>query len=265
MKKGYAQIPDGQVHYLIAGSGQPILLLHQTPMSSDEYADIIPILADKYRVIAMDSLGYGNSDIPPREYEIEDFARSVISFLDVMGIQKTSIVGHHSGASIAVEVAAKYHQRVDKLILSGCPTMDAKEWKEFYASFQGQLPPPRPVADDGQFIMSTWQLFKLWAPKTSPEIRIRPLFLSLMQRIRPYDTHHAVYRHDIKSLLPLIKSPTLLIGGTRDIIFHLLERSHSSIPRSKIQTIEDAGVLICFEKPREFAKAILNFMESPGI
>lgn len=264
MKKAYAQIPEGQVHYVTDGSGDPVLLLHQTPMSSDEYSGIVPILAQSYRVIAMDTLGYGNSDIPPREYEVEDYARSVISFLDVLGIKKTSIVGHHTGASIAVEVAAKNPDRVDKLILSGCPTMDAKEWEEFLASSRRQSPPPE-IADDGQFIMNSWQLFKRWAPNTDPKTRIRPLVLSLMQYIRPYDAHYAVYRHNIKPLLPLIQSPTLLIGGTRDIIFNLLERTQSLLPRSKTKIFEDAGVLICFEKPREFAQAILDFMKDPTV
>jgi hypothetical protein len=54
-RRAYVDIPEGQVHYQTAGSGEPILLLHQTPQSSDEYAMcLMPILAEKYHVIAMD-------------------------------------------------------------------------------------------------------------------------------------------------------------------------------------------------------------------
>jgi len=261
MKKGYVTITEGQVHYLTDGSGSPVLMLHQTPFSSDEFADIIPILARKYWVIAMDTLGYGNSDLPSREYEITDFADSVISFLDVMGIPRASLVGHHTGASIAADVAARYPQRVDKLVLSGCPTMDAQEWEEFWANIRSQAPPPPPIADDGEFIMRMWRLYRGWAPGTNPETCIRPLRSSLLQTTRPYDAHRAVDRHDIKSLLPLITCPTLLIGGTRDVIFNLLELSHSLIPQSKVKVIEDVGVLVCLEKPQEFAQAILDFMD----
>jgi pimeloyl-ACP methyl ester carboxylesterase len=56
----------------------------------------------------------------------------------------------------------------------------------------------------------------------------------------------------------------LLIGSTRDVIFDLLERSRQLIPQSKIKIIEDAGVLVCFEKPQEFAQALLDFMQDPS-
>ena len=119
IRKCFVDIPDGQVFYRAGGSGEPILFLHQSPMSSDEFLDILAILAKDYRVLAMDTMGYGNSDTPSHEYEIVDFARSVINFLNALGIQKASIVGHHTGASIAAEVAAAYPERVDKLMLSG--------------------------------------------------------------------------------------------------------------------------------------------------
>ncbi len=59
MKKAYADLPEGQIHYLTAGEGEPLVLLHQTPLSLDEYLDMIPSLAKSNKVIAMDSPGYG--------------------------------------------------------------------------------------------------------------------------------------------------------------------------------------------------------------
>jgi len=264
MKKGYVEIPEGQVHYLTDGSGPPVLLLHQTPLSSDEFADVVPILARKYWVIAMDTLGHGNSDLPPREYEIADFADSVINFLDVMGISRASLVGHHTGASIAADLTARYPQRVDKLVLSGCPAMDAREWEEFWTNIRKQIPAPPPIADDGAFILRIWRTYRGWTPGTSPEICLRPLATSVLQATRPYDAHRAVDRHDIKTLLPLITSPTLLIGSSRDVLFDLLERSQRLIPKSKTKVIEDAGALVCLEKPQEFAQAVLDFLEGPS-
>ena len=76
MKRGYIDIPEGQIHYRTAGSGEPLLLLHRSPSSSEEFGDVIPILARDYWVVAMDTPGYGNSDDPPRVYEIADYARN---------------------------------------------------------------------------------------------------------------------------------------------------------------------------------------------
>ena len=72
MRKGYIDIPEGQIHYRTAGNGEPVLLLHMTAQSSMEFESIIPILAKSYRVVAMDTLGHGNSDNPPGGFRIEE-------------------------------------------------------------------------------------------------------------------------------------------------------------------------------------------------
>ena len=59
MKKAYVDIPEGQIHYRIEGSGEPVLLLHAAVTSSDEYTRVIPFLAKTYCAIAMDFLGNG--------------------------------------------------------------------------------------------------------------------------------------------------------------------------------------------------------------
>ena len=61
--RGFVSTPHGQVHYRTAGAGEPLLLLHQTSRSSDEFAEMLPILGRSRRVIAMDTLGYGDSDL----------------------------------------------------------------------------------------------------------------------------------------------------------------------------------------------------------
>jgi len=258
MGKAYANIPEGQIHYRTEGRGPNLLLLHQAPMSGDEFADMIPILAKNYRVVAMDTLGHGNSDDPPREYEIEDFARSVINFLDILGINKTNILGHHTGATIAVELAAAYPGRVDKLILSGCPVWEPEEWKVFLSQ-----PMTRDLAmtDDGQFLTKTWEKYKSMSPHSNPELWFKPFIISLKARTRPYDAHFAVARYNIKPRLRLIKSPTLLTSGSEDVFVHQLESTKNLIPRCRTEVIEGGGFFVCFERPEEFAQAALDFLE----
>ena len=71
----------GDVHYIDVGSSEtpPLVLLHQTPRSIDEFADAIPLLAVEHRVIAMDNPGYGCSDIPPRQPTVEELSLIHIS------------------------------------------------------------------------------------------------------------------------------------------------------------------------------------------
>jgi len=257
VKKGYVDIPEGQVHYQTDGSGENLLLLHQSPMSSDEFADMIPILAKNCRVVAMDTLGHGNSDDPPHEYEIEDFARSVISFLDALGINKTSIVGHHTGAVIAVEVAAAYPKRVDKIILSGCPVLRPEEWQ---ALLSQPMSRDLEMTHDGRFLNKKWEKYMSMSHHVNPELWFKPFIISLKARTRPYDAHFAVARYDIKPRLHLIKSPTLVISGSEDMFLNQLESTKSLLRRCTARVIEGGGVFVCFEKPKEFAQVILDFL-----
>jgi len=127
VQRGFANTPEGQIHYAMAGQGKPVLFLHQTPRSWDEYRDVLPLIGKKYWAIAMDTVGFGDSYKPEKKGSIEEYARGVIGFLDAMSIDRVSIVGHHTGGVIAVEVAASYPERVDKLILSSTPYVDAKD------------------------------------------------------------------------------------------------------------------------------------------
>ena len=96
VRRAFADTPPGPIHYRAAGCGPAVLLLHQTPRSSDEYRDVIPLLAGRRRVVAMDTIGYGDSYRPARTCGIEDYARGALGLLDALGIARTAVVGHHT-------------------------------------------------------------------------------------------------------------------------------------------------------------------------
>ena len=81
------------MHYRIEGKGEPILLLHMAVASSDEYTRVMHFLSKKYCAIALDFLGTGDSDPAPYAYQVSDHARSVVSFMDSLGIKKASYSG----------------------------------------------------------------------------------------------------------------------------------------------------------------------------
>ena len=97
-RRGFAEVADGVVHYAEAGSGPAVLLLHQTPRSWDEYRDVLPLLGARFRAIAMDTIGFGESSKPPWEATIERFARVALDLLDALGVERASVVGHHTAA-----------------------------------------------------------------------------------------------------------------------------------------------------------------------
>ena len=261
-RRAYTDIPEGQVHYQTEGSGEPLLLLHQSPLSSDEYSDMIPILGKSYWVIAMDTPGYGKSDRPPRQYEIPDYARCVVSFLDTLGIKKARMVGDHTGASIAVEVAAGYPERVEKLILSGCPHYEPEVRKARLADPKYD---PMEIEEDGSHLLKIWQIPRNFAPCSKPESWHRVVVDYLAAGVHAVDTWHAVFRHDIELRLPLIKCPTLLISGSEDLFLHRMEASASLIRKCRTRVIQGGGDVIAYERGSEFTQAILEFMKDSGV
>src|SRR5262245_10610891 len=155
VEKAYAQTPDGLVHYVSAGEGETLLLLHETPRSSRMYSGMIPHLA-AFRVIAPDTLGFGNSDRAPDGYSIADYAANVVSLMDSLGLSRAHIFGDHTGAAIAVETAIAAPGRVAGAVLSGLPFWldDAERVARHQQVVARDLISP---AEDGSHLVKIWQ------------------------------------------------------------------------------------------------------------
>ena len=119
MKRGYANTPEGQIHYYTHGRGEALLMLHETPRSALSFAPLMRRMGGRFRCLAPDTLGFGMSDAPPAKGKIEDLARSMIHFLDEHGIERAHVLGFHTGNKIAAAIAAGYPDRVAKVILVG--------------------------------------------------------------------------------------------------------------------------------------------------
>ena len=118
-RRAYAQGPFGQVHFHEAGpaNGVPLVLLHQAPVSARQFEPVYARLAARgVRAIGVDMPGFGFSDPTPFVPGIEDYARAIPAVLDALGLAKASILGHHTGALVATEVALQFPGRIDRLV-----------------------------------------------------------------------------------------------------------------------------------------------------
>lgn len=114
-------LPHGPVGLTRLGSGPVVVLLHQTPRSADEYRDVIPRLAAAGRTaLAIDTPGFGGS-APVPEPSIEAWAAVVHEILDALAVERAAVVGHHTGGSIAVQVAASRPSAPTAEARCGCP------------------------------------------------------------------------------------------------------------------------------------------------
>ncbi|MET7850610.1 alpha/beta fold hydrolase, partial [Streptomyces avermitilis] len=124
LRKGYVPSPFGQLHYVECGTGEPVLLLHQTPRSWTEYLDVLPLVGAEHRAIAMDTLGFGASAKPEGPHSVERFADAAGALIEELKLERFHLVGHHTGGVIAVELAARHQDRVASLLLSATPFID---------------------------------------------------------------------------------------------------------------------------------------------
>ncbi len=259
IRRGFADTPEGQIHYAAAGRGKAVLLLHQTPRSWDEYRDVLPVIGEKYRAIAMDTVGMGDSYELEKEASIEAYAQGVISFLDAMSIDRASIVGHHTGGVIALEVAASYPDRVDKLVLSSAPYVDAKD-----REMRKTRPPIDEVElkEDGSHLAELWQRRMAFYPKNRPDLLTRFVRDALKVWDRMEEGHQAVNAYKMEDKTPLIKAPTLVIAGTEDpFSFPQIKPLSDSIEGSRTDSIRGGMVPMVDQMPEEFARVVIDFLD----
>ncbi len=104
----FVQVEGSRMHFVEAGEGDPILLLHGNPTSSYLWRNVIPHLAPHGRVIAVDLIGMGRSDKPALEYTFADHARYVEGFIEALDLRDVTVVVHDWGSALGFDYAARH-------------------------------------------------------------------------------------------------------------------------------------------------------------
>ncbi len=269
IKRAFLDTEDGQILYRIGGEGEPLVLLHQQPRSSDEFRELMPILAQNRQVIAMDLMGFGDSDKPPRMYSIADYAKTVIALLDELDIKKASILGNHTGSFIAGEVAAAYRDRVNQLILCNFPCFVAEGKAKLLEIFAKGYD----IQEDGSHLMARWLARSKYVG--SAKLNHRWVLDDLKCFGYPMYAVWAVanYCLDAEARFSLINCPTLLFWGLEDVEqFERLGLSQAkdrflvtkAIPHGKVVEFEDGNICMMNQMPEEIAKVVVNFLDERG-
>ena len=268
IKKHYVDVSEGQIHYVEAGEGETVVLLHQAPFSSTEFLDVIPLLAAHFRVIAWDAPGHGMSYIPKQEYEIPDYLEALDELMAALGVDRAHLVGHHSGAEFAREFAARHPDKVGKVVQSGIarqppnPKTELTKAKEFFSQpYSRELK----LTPDGQFLVPTWDRYmQLAAPGTPLDVVLKSFVMGVDARLKPYDLHLAIQRFEGWTDPRQVETPMLLIAGDGDFFvnWERLEYTKSLYPNCELHPlIEGAGSFMPLSKPEAFANAVLEFLK----
>lgn len=214
--KGYVDTPMGTVHYRLIGQGDGpvIVLLHQTPWSMVQFAEIQSCLAARgVRSLAIDTPGYGMSDAPQGNPTIAQYADNIVPVLDALRIGRVIVAGHHTGAAIATAFAARHADRTAGLLLHGTPLYTETERAERIAgSWNG-----RPIAPDGTHLSEYFQRIRAYvgdAPGTLVTANWSTLFWYLSAGSDV--AHDAVFENDLGRDLAVVRSPVLILSDAGD-------------------------------------------------
>ena len=259
LKRGYFNTTDGQIHFGTAGEGPALLLIHQSSSSMEEYATLIPYLKDKFQLIVFDLPGHGLSSDPSSPPGVEEFTNVALAVVNHLNIEKCSILGHHGGALMTMNFAYRFPDRTEKIILSGTSGLKSEVEKE---EFSQNLANKKKVEldKDGQSLLLAWQRYVAYMPDAEINDVLRPFFNNIMTRMRPYDAHHTVLKWDRQPALENLSIPVLLLQGLQDEFVSHQENLLDIIPNSERKVIEDGGAFLFFDKAKECAKLIDDFL-----
>jgi len=261
IRRAFADLSGGQVHYAACGdpAAPVVLLLHQSPRSWREFHQVLPLLGKRWRAIAMDTAGFGDSDPLPGEASVEGWATVAHELLDALGIARAHVVGHHTGGVIALEMAAAYPAQVASLVLSSIFYNDAAFRLE-----RTRRPQVDKVqfSDDGSHLLALWQGRQAFYPPDRPDLVQAFVADALRAAGDPHDGHHVVGVYRMEERIGRVKQPTLIVASKQDPTAAHAQHLQAHLPHAQRVEIEQGRVPLPDQLPQTFAQVVLQFLDS---
>jgi pimeloyl-ACP methyl ester carboxylesterase len=268
----YISVNSMDIRYAVRGSGRPLLLLHGFCEFLETWDFNLRPLGEHYQVYAIDLPGHGLSDKPYLDYNIAFFTDFTVSFMETLGIDRASIIGHSFGGAIGISIAASYPEKVERLILESSFGLDND------ISLLHKLCSVPVIAKTGGSRARTALKERLNLEFYKPDFVAQEivgrsyLFMQMPEarRVMLNIMHNWVDANGLRpeaimmDRLHLIKSPTLVIHCAQDRI-HPLRLSQNAwhlIPNAQLKILSYCGHCPHIEKASEFNEAVIEFLEA---
>jgi 2-hydroxy-6-oxonona-2,4-dienedioate hydrolase len=246
-----------KIHYVEAGRGIPLILIHGLADDTTIWDPVIPHLAARFRVIALDQIGFGRSDKPLLNYRISTFVDFLDGFMSELKIERASLIGNSLGGWVAAAYALEHPERIERLVLC-----DAAGYAELAKTMD-----PRAMS---ALHLASREDIRYLGPLTFRDERFyRDIDAIFKQRMTAGDNYtvgqflESMVRGDdvLDNRVRMINRPTLVIWGRNDKLIPLSfgERFHQEIANSQLQIIDNCGHIPQLECPTEFSAAVLQF------
>lgn len=263
--EGTATVYGVKIHYVEAGSGPVVVLLHGLGGNTTNWAFNIAPLAAKYRVIVPDQIGFGKSDKPLINYRIATYVDFLDAFLKELKIERASLVGNSMGGWVAAAYTLAHPEKVERIVLA-----DAAGFSFAPGFDTSQLIKLNPSTREGMKELVSRVFY-------NKIIFMSDAFIdsSMVARINAGDGHtirsiteSIIRREDfLDNRLSAIKHPVLIIWGREDGLLPLSdgERFKKEIPGAQLIIFEQCGHVPQVEKAADFNAAVLKFLAASPV
>jgi len=176
MQSKFAEVNGVRLHYLTAGEGDPVVLLHGYAQTSHMWLPLIAKLADKHMVIAPDLRGFGQSSAPDDGYTKAAMAQDIHALVKSLNYDRIRLVGHDIGLMVAYAYAAQYPEDIDRLVLMEAFLPGVGDWNSVFLlrdlwhfHFYGETPLALVTGRERIYLEHFWNDFAADAKKSVPE------------------------------------------------------------------------------------------------
>jgi pimeloyl-ACP methyl ester carboxylesterase len=233
---------DAALSYQVQGSGPPLLLIHGLAGSGRWWAKNVDALAAHFQIYVIDLIGFGGSRV--RSYGdrfiLNEAADVLLAFMDRLGIDRASLMGHSMGGHIAAALTARTPERVERLVLVDAAALPIRRGAARHLLALSVSLPRFPARFLPVLLVDSWRagLRTIWRAG-------RELLVS-----------------DIQAEVAQIRVPTLVVWGARDRIVptSLGRQLAASVPGAELLVVEGAGHNPMWERPDVFNRAVLRFL-----
>ena len=268
-----AEIDGAKLHYMTAGRGTPLILLHGYAETSLMWKPIIPALAKRFTVIAPDLPGIGDSDIPADGLDMKSAAIRIHDLAKSLGVQGAEVVGHDIGLMVAYAYAAQFPAEVTKLVLMDAFLPGVPGWEAVYNNpgiwhfrFNGPTPEALVQGRERTYFDYFWNDFAADKTHSIPEADRKAYAAAYARpgRMHAGWAYFVSFLQAAKDFAQLSQTkltmPVLTIGGDKSLGDALGQQAKLVATDATVVVLKDTGHWLMEERPKETTEALLKFL-----
>jgi pimeloyl-ACP methyl ester carboxylesterase len=267
------EIEGVRLHYLTAGRGPALILLHGYTQTSRMWKPIVPTLARKFTVIAPDLPGIGDSAIPPAGLDMKMAAIRIHALARSLKVERASVVGHDIGLMVAYAYAAEFPAEVDKLVVMDAFLPGVEGWETAYNAptiwhfrFNGPTPEALVHGRERTYFEHFWNDFAADKTRSIPEADRRAYTTAYARRgrMRAGWAYFVSFQQAARDFAALAQTrltmPVLVVGGEKSLGELLVRQMKLVASDVTAVVLKDTGHWVLEERPRETTEALMTFL-----